>query len=86
MLVLKILRNKLKIILNFSINNKSINYIFYKNNIKHKNIKKIDFYKDNFINKNNTKFIEINDEQKQFILNNKNENIVIKQDFWNYIL
>lgn len=74
---IKNIKKQVKNNFKFSINNKSIYYIFYKNNIKHKNIKKIDFYKDNLKNKqkNNKKFIEINNEQKQFILNNKNENI-----------
>ena len=48
---IKNIKKQVKNNFKFSINNKSIHYIFYKNNIKHKNIKKIDFYKDNFINK-----------------------------------
>ena len=73
---LKILKIKLKKILKLISNNKSISYIFYKNNIKHKNIKKFDPYDDNKKNKkNNTKFIQLNEEQTKFILNNKNEKI-----------
>ena len=78
-LELKILKIKLKKILKLISNNKSISYIFYKNNIKHKNIKKFDPYDDNKKNKknkkNNTKFIQLNEEQTKFILNNKNEKI-----------
>ena len=40
---IKNIKKQVKNNFKFSINNKSINYIFYKNNIKHKNIKKIDF-------------------------------------------
>ena len=73
---IKTIKNKIKNNFKFSINNKSISYIFYKNNVKHKNIKQFDFHKDNIKNeKKNTKFLEINDEQIQFILNNKNEKI-----------
>ena len=70
---IKTIKNKIKNNFKFSINNKSISYIFYKNNVKHKNIKQFDFHKDNIKNeKKNTKFLEINDEQIQFILNKKN--------------
>ena len=73
---IKTIKNKIKNNFKFVINNKSINYIFYKNNLKHKNIKKFDFYKDNVkIKKDNKKFLEITNEQRLFILNNKNENI-----------
>jgi len=73
---IKTIKNKIKNNFKFSINNKSIYYIFHKNNIKHKNVKHVDFYKDNIKNKkDNTKILEINDEQTQFILKNKNENI-----------
>ncbi len=44
---IKNIKKQVKNNFKFRINNKSIHYIFYKNNIKHKNIKKIDFYKDN---------------------------------------
>ena len=50
---IKNIKKQVKNNFKFSINNKSIYYIFYKNNIKHKNIKKIDFYKDNLKNKKN---------------------------------
>lgn len=73
---IKTIKNKIKNNFKFTINNKSINYIFHKNNIKHKNVKQVDFYKDNIKNKkNNIKFIEITDEQTLFILKNKKENI-----------
>jgi hypothetical protein len=46
---IKTIKNKIKNNFKFSINNKSIYYIFHKNNIKHKNVKHVDFYKDNII-------------------------------------
>ncbi len=73
---IKTIKNQIKNNFKFSINNKSINYIFYKNNLKHKNIKKNEFYENKIkIKKDNVKFLEITEEQKLFILNNKNENI-----------
>ncbi len=42
---IKTIKNQIKNNFKFSINNKSINYIFYKNNLKHKNIKKMNFMK-----------------------------------------
>jgi len=74
---IKTIKNKIKNNFKFVINNKSIYYIFYKNNLKHKNIKKFDIYKDNvkIKKKDNNKFLEITNEQRLFILNNKNENI-----------
>lgn len=74
---IKNIKNQIKNNLKISINTKAISYIFYKNNIKHKNIKKIDPYNENKKNekKNNSKFIKLNEEQTKFILNNKNEKI-----------
>ena len=73
---IKTIKKEIKNNFKFSINNKSINYIFYKYNLKHKNIKKNDFYKNKTkTKKDNVKFLKITEEQKLFILNNKNENI-----------
>lgn len=51
-----------------NLNNKAISYILYKNNIKHKNIKPIDFYKEKKIN---NKILKLDEEQTKFILTNK---------------
>ena len=73
---IKNIKNQIKNNFKITINNKSISYIFHKNNIKHKNIIKIDLQNENKINKkNNIIFIQINEEQTQFILNNKNVQI-----------
>ncbi len=71
---IKTIKKEIKNNFKFTINNKSINYIFYKFNLKHKNIKKNDFYK-NKSKKDNVKILKITEEQKLFILDNKNENI-----------
>ena len=68
---------KKSIIHNFkiSINLKTISYILYKNNIKHKNIKPIDIYNENKKYKKQQKvFINIDQEHIDFILNNKDKN------------
>jgi hypothetical protein len=74
-----------------NLNTKSISYVLYKNDIKHKNIKSNDFYKKKNIDK---KLLELNEEHITFILSHKDAkikdinklfndkyNIVIKQDF-----
>ena len=71
---------------NFKINLKSrdINYILYKNDIKHKNIKPINFYEENKKikkqNKIKNNFIVVNQEQQTFIINiqDKNPKEIIK--------
>ena len=56
-------------------NFKTISYILHKNNIKHKNVKPIDVYKENKNYKKQQKvFININQENTKFILNNKDKN------------
>ncbi len=67
---IKTIKKEIKNNFKFSINNKSINYIFYKYNLKHKNIKKNDFYKNKTktkTKKDNVKFLEITEEQKLYI-------------------
>ena len=73
---IKKIKNQIKLNLKISINNKSISFILHKNNIKHKNIKKIDIYDENKKYKQkNLKFNDINDEHKTFILDNKTKSI-----------
>src|SRR5690606_32104269 len=55
-------------------NTKTIAYILFKNNITHKNIKQFDIELENKLNKKqNTKLTQLNDEQNNFILNNKDK-------------
>ena len=71
---IKNIKKKIKENFKITINNKSISYILHKNNIKHKNIKSIDIYEENKNNKKqNFKFIVLNEEQINFILDNKNK-------------
>ena len=69
---IKTIKKKIKSNFKITINNKTISYILFKNNIKHKNIKNIDVYDENKKNKkNNIEFIILNEEQINFILDNK---------------
>jgi transposase len=71
---IKTAKKKIKENFKISLNHKDISYVLYKNNIKHKNIKSIDIYNENKKYKKQKKeFILTNDEQINFILNNKNE-------------
>ena len=59
-----------------TVNTKSISYILYKNNIKHKNIKSINVNNDNKkYKKSQNIFLVLTDEQRNFIINKKNNNI-----------
>ena len=66
---MKTIKKKIKSNFKITINNKTISYILFKNNIKHKNIKNIDVYNEN--KKNNIEFIILNEEQINFILDNE---------------
>ena len=69
---IKTIKKKIKSNFKITINNKTISYILFKNNIKHKNIKNIDVCDENKKNKkNNIEFIILNEEQINFILDNK---------------
>lgn len=75
---IKNIKKQIKDNFKISINNKSIFYILFKNNIKYKNIKAIDFHLENrFLKKNiqNNKDYRFNEEHINFILKNKNEDI-----------
>ena len=75
----KDINNNFKVVLN----SKSISYVLYKNNIKHKNIKSFNLYNEN---KNEIKFIELNCDEINFILSNKELKIkeIIKLFFDKY--
>jgi hypothetical protein len=71
---IKTTKKKIKDNFKYTLSRKDISYILYKNNIKYKNIKPVDIYNENKKYKKQKKeFILINDEQSNFILDNKNE-------------
>lgn len=71
---IKITKKKIKEHFKYTLSRKDISYVLYKNKIKCKNIKPIDIYNENKKYKKQKKdFILINDEQSNFILDNKNE-------------
>lgn len=75
----KLIKKKIKQMFKITVNTKSISYILYKNNIKHKNIKSINVDNDNKKYKKYKKsqniFLVLTDEHRNFIINNKNNNI-----------
>jgi transposase len=73
---IKNIKKKIKLNFKITINNKTISYILHKNNIKHKNIKSVDIYKENKnYKKKNLQFNVISNEQNNFILDNKDKTI-----------
>jgi len=84
---IKNIKKKIKLNFKITINNKTISYILHKNNIKHKNIKSVDIYKENKnYKKKNLQFNVISNEQNNFILDNKDKTIknIIKLFFEKY--
>jgi len=72
---IKKIKKSIKDNFKFSINLKTISYILHKNDIKHKNVKPIDVYKENKNYKKQQKvFININQENIDYILSNKDKN------------